>query len=254
MSGSGRSSIWRSAVWFNWSCCCAGRSARRSSRSWFSGTSWRFCAGSRGGRGSVRSIERSSPRSCGALPQSAWASLSVSPATLLRWHRQLVRRRWTYPHRRPGRRPPLDRRLQALVLRLARENPGWGYRRIVGELQETSQCVARTADVSEMCPDVLHADNTKVHVCRHFTEAPLTDSNRRPPLYEEGPWVKCGLRVSPSQGGRRGGGCRAGLIFLSPPRRGTRLIGVRSGGASPLRTVRRPGGRWRLWERRVGRG
>jgi putative transposase len=60
--------------------------------------------------------------------------LSVSPATVLRWHRQLVRRRWTYPHRRPGR-PPLDRRLQALVAQLARENPGWGYRRIVGELR-----------------------------------------------------------------------------------------------------------------------
>jgi hypothetical protein len=59
-----------------------------------------------------------------ALPRSAWTSLSVSPTTLLRWHRQLVRRRWTYPHRRPGR-PPLDRRLQALVLRLARENPRW---------------------------------------------------------------------------------------------------------------------------------
>jgi hypothetical protein len=39
-----------------------------------------------------------------ALPQSAWTSLSVRPATLLRWHRQLVRRRWTYPHR-PGRPP-----------------------------------------------------------------------------------------------------------------------------------------------------
>jgi putative transposase len=69
-----------------------------------------------------------------ALPRSAWAGLSVRPETLLRWHGQLVRRRWTYPHRRPGR-PPLDRRVQALVLRLARENPGWGYRRIVGELR-----------------------------------------------------------------------------------------------------------------------
>jgi hypothetical protein len=70
-----------------------------------------------------------------ALPQSAWTSLSVSPATLLRWHRQLVKRRWTYKHPRPGR-PPLDRRVQALVVRLAGENPGWGYRRIVGELQK----------------------------------------------------------------------------------------------------------------------
>src|SRR5215218_4001242 len=79
-----------------------------------------------------------------ALPRSAWTSLSVSPTTLLRWHRQLVRRRWTYPHRRPGR-PALDRRLQALVLRLARENPAWGYRRIVGELQSLGISVSATS-------------------------------------------------------------------------------------------------------------
>jgi transposase InsO family protein len=78
-----------------------------------------------------------------ALPQSAWTSLSVRPATLLRWHRQLVRRRWTYPHR-PGR-PPLDRRVQALVVRLARENSGWGYRRIVGELQGLGIAVSATS-------------------------------------------------------------------------------------------------------------
>jgi putative transposase len=78
-----------------------------------------------------------------ALPQSAWTSLSVGPATLLRWHRQLVRRRWTYPHR-PGR-PPLDRSVQALVVRLARENRGWGYRRIVGELQSLGIAVSATS-------------------------------------------------------------------------------------------------------------
>ena len=57
----------------------------------------------------------------------------VSPRTLLRWHAQLVARRRTYPHRRPGR-PSTPPPIRALVLRLARENPRWGYRRIQGEL------------------------------------------------------------------------------------------------------------------------
>jgi transposase len=57
----------------------------------------------------------------------------VSPRTLLRWHHQLVARRWTYPHRRPGR-PPTSEAILALVLRMARENPRWGYRTIQGEL------------------------------------------------------------------------------------------------------------------------
>lgn len=57
----------------------------------------------------------------------------VSPRTLLRWHGDLVARRWTYPRRRPGR-PPTSQPIRALVLRMARENPTWGYRRIEGEL------------------------------------------------------------------------------------------------------------------------
>jgi hypothetical protein len=68
-----------------------------------------------------------------SLPRSAKSSFFVSPVTLLRWHRQLVTRRWTYSRRTVGR-PRTDRGVSELVLRLARENPTWGYRRIHGEL------------------------------------------------------------------------------------------------------------------------
>jgi hypothetical protein len=68
-----------------------------------------------------------------SLPRPAWASFFVSPATLLRWHRKLVARRWTYPRRSVGRRR-IDSGIAGLVLRLARENPIWGYRRVQGEL------------------------------------------------------------------------------------------------------------------------
>ena len=57
----------------------------------------------------------------------------VSPRTLLRWHAQLIARRWTYPRRQAGR-PPVAPPIRALVLCMARENPRWGYRRIQGEL------------------------------------------------------------------------------------------------------------------------
>jgi transposase len=67
------------------------------------------------------------------LPVHRRRGLLVTPATILRWHRQLIARRWTTQPARPGR-PATPGGLRALILRLATENPTWGYRRIHGEL------------------------------------------------------------------------------------------------------------------------
>jgi hypothetical protein len=67
------------------------------------------------------------------LPSPPRQELIVTPQTLLRWHRELIRRRWTQSNQ-PSGRPPVERRIRQLVVRLARENPRWGYPRIAGEL------------------------------------------------------------------------------------------------------------------------
>ncbi len=77
------------------------------------------------------------------LGRASRQSFFVRSDTLLGWHRQLVRRRWTYCGRRPGR-PAVSEEIRALVLRLARENPRWGYQRIVGELAGVDVVVSAT--------------------------------------------------------------------------------------------------------------
>jgi putative transposase len=78
------------------------------------------------------------------LPRERWAAFIVTPATLVRWHRDLVRRKWTYRHRPPQGRPPIDSETRVLILRMARENPRWGCVRIKGELQGLGIAVSAT--------------------------------------------------------------------------------------------------------------
>ncbi|GAB2810302.1 hypothetical protein GCM10027176_13660 [Actinoallomurus bryophytorum] len=75
------------------------------------------------------------------LPRHRRQHLFLTPRTLLRWHAELVKRRWTYPKRGPGR-PPIRPAMRALVLRLTAENPTWGYRRIAAEIAVLGRKIA----------------------------------------------------------------------------------------------------------------
>src|SRR5450759_2197128 len=79
-----------------------------------------------------------------AMTRSSWSSVVVRPETLLRWHRELVRKKWT--HRRTGHpgRPAIDADARDLVVRLGTENPRWGYQRIRGELMKLEIRISAT--------------------------------------------------------------------------------------------------------------
>jgi len=79
------------------------------------------------------------------LPRLAWAGLLVRPETVLGWHRALVRRKWAAYRGRPRRgRPPISEQSRLVIVRMARENPGWGYFRIRGEMLKLGHLVAAT--------------------------------------------------------------------------------------------------------------
>jgi len=97
------------------------------------------------GRPQLRTVDRVLLAAASrAIPRDRWVAFLVTPSTLLRWHRELVKRKWTY--RRTGRpgRPPIDPGVRALILRLARENPRWGCVRIEGELRKLGIRVSAT--------------------------------------------------------------------------------------------------------------
>jgi putative transposase len=81
-----------------------------------------------------------------AVARQRWARsvVLVTPETVLRWHRALVRRKWTFRQRRRVGRRPTDATLAALIVRLATENPRWGYARIHGELCKLGHAVGRS--------------------------------------------------------------------------------------------------------------
>ena len=78
------------------------------------------------------------------LPRDLWSSFLVTPQTLLRWHRELVKKKWTFRKRRTLGRPPLDPTIRDLVIRLGRENLRWGCVRIQGELRKLGVRVGAT--------------------------------------------------------------------------------------------------------------
>jgi putative transposase len=76
----------------------------------------------------------------------------VTPATIVRWHRDLVARKWDYTSRRRPGRPSTGTSVKALIIRMARENPAWGHRRIQGELARLGHPIA-----ASMVWEILHA-------------------------------------------------------------------------------------------------
>jgi len=77
------------------------------------------------------------------LDRRRWSAFLVTPSTVLRWHRQLVKRKWTYRARRQGR-PGTPEQVRELIVAMAKDNRSWGYLRIKGELRKVKIYVSAT--------------------------------------------------------------------------------------------------------------
>jgi putative transposase len=145
-----RSSAWAApcrSCWFAGSCTSSGlarRPTRRTSRSPCSAHQLAVLRRqvarprySQADRAVLASLAR-------LLSRERWAIFLVTPATLLRWHRELIARSWTYPRHRRRAPNAVEDDVVDLVLRLARENPRWGYLRIVGECRKLGVTISAT--------------------------------------------------------------------------------------------------------------
>lgn len=106
---------------------------------------------------------------CGGHRLLAQVATVVTPDTILRWHRELVARKWTYRGARPSR-AGLQAHLRELVVRMATENPTWGYTRIQGALKNVGHRVGRSTIARILrahgIPPVGGARRRGGHLCR----------------------------------------------------------------------------------------